>query len=185
MNDNDLGKNSQSKSTYRATTNLNTAIENPQINMNSAVGVNIKNVASNNDIDINSTVDNSYSNFNESQSFDYNTQFNQIQNNSIMDFKNNLDDQNSFLNKSVENMESVQYVPTYSEVSSDVTSTSNNGEVVYAPTLEEKKRHDKKFKVPREFKVMLFIVFILLIFILLVPYIYDFFKQLQLVITTG
>ena len=48
MNDNDLKNNTQENNTYHATSNLNTAIENPQINMNSAVGVNIKSVASDN-----------------------------------------------------------------------------------------------------------------------------------------
>lgn len=47
MNDNDFNNEQAKYNTYRATTNLNTAIENPQMNMNSAVGVNIKNLNSN------------------------------------------------------------------------------------------------------------------------------------------
>ena len=43
MNDNNLNNNSNKVNTYRATSNLNTAIENPQINVNSATGINIKN----------------------------------------------------------------------------------------------------------------------------------------------
>ena len=43
MDNNELNNNSSSLGgTYRATTNLNIDMENPQINVNSVVGVNIK-----------------------------------------------------------------------------------------------------------------------------------------------
>ena len=49
MNDNEIKYTQDDKNVYRATSNLNTAIENPQVNINSAVGVNIKNANYSND----------------------------------------------------------------------------------------------------------------------------------------
>ena len=40
--DNSLGNNSRETTPYRASSNLTTAIEKPQINLNSATGVNMK-----------------------------------------------------------------------------------------------------------------------------------------------
>ena len=66
---------------------------------------------------------------------------------------------------------------------SDYVSTSNE-QSVYQPTMQDKKKKGISFNVTRELKVTLFIVFILLLFVLVIPYIYDFFRELLLGIST-
>lgn len=178
MNENDLVNNTSKKNTYRATTNLNTAIENPQINMDSVVGVNIK------DIEDSGLVDNSdsitlgkeFDTYDSSNVSNYSFQPEQnIQSvDSQLDYLiNNETNSNSNYNSTIDK---VDYVPTTENM---------NDNVVYEPIMKEKKNHDKKFTISREFKVIIFIVFILLIFILLVPYIYDFLKELELRLSAG
>ena len=179
MNENNLMNDSQKKNTYHATTNLNTAIENPQINIDSVVGVNIKDVESSNLVDNYNSNDDIEVIMNNS-SFDSNIPNSSFQN------ENKFQQMDSYfesLNKKEE--QPSQFVPNTSVNETDFVSNSENDNIVYEPTMKEKKRHDKKFQISREFKVMIFIVFILFIFILLVPYIYDFFKQLELMVSTG
>ena len=47
MNENNLNTNNEPRNTYRATTNLNIDMENPQMHMNSAIGMNIKDISQN------------------------------------------------------------------------------------------------------------------------------------------
>ena len=179
MNDNELNNNSSRVNTYRATSNLNTAIENPQINMNSAVGVNIKDVDNSN-----SYIENGVSH----QEFDQ-TDINNIgTSNQMMDQNMNmgLNSQAYHANSESDFQSSLgsnQFIPNPAEnVSGSGVNIHSAGEpkVMYEPTLEEKKKKSNGITVPRELKVMLFIVFILIIFILVMPYIYDFFRNLQL-----
>lgn len=186
MNDNDFKIDNQEKSTYHATSNLNTAIENPQINMNSAVGVNIKNVGANHIL--NNQFDelqmNNHSSLEEQNEQKLPDQMNQFQK---MDsfyqssFVDNLEKKEDLTDHSLG--ESTEFIASSSDTSTTFSTQLDGKKVVYAPTMEEKKKHNKKITISREFKVMLFIVFILMIFILVVPYIYDFFKQLELIIT--
>lgn len=162
MNDNDLmNDGAKVDSTYRATTNLNTAIENPQINMNSAVGINIKDVGPNN------LANDRFSNDNM-----VNTSFS---NNIVSTDINNTYDQTSY---TTENQFITNTTSVGGNYSQDVT-PSFHEEVSYEPTMEEKKEKNNRFVIPRDFKIMLFIVFILFIFILVMPYIYDFFRNFQ------
>ena len=175
MNDNDfMNSNSSEKNTYRATPNLNTAIENPQINMNSAVGVNIKSVDSNkaapsyeDGVNYSSyQVENSV-NYSETSQSNLNSQFyNQNFSNQKVDEVYQTKKENS------------QFIPTNSEMNYEPTFGTDN--VGYEPTMKENKRHDKESVLSREFKVLLFIVFILFVFLLIMPYIYDFFQKLML-----
>lgn len=65
-----------------------------------------------------------------------------------------------------------QYVPN---MSSD--------EVSYQPTIDSDKKNDNgKIIISKELKIMFFIVLILFIFILFMPYIYNIFEKLHLVI---
>ena len=94
MNDNDLrngfdNNGSNNDNTYRATTNLNTAIENPNVNINSVMGVNIQDVEMNNSSNLNNSyeVNQNNPNYNQSQnnleqSFIKNDINNQVYNNS-------------------------------------------------------------------------------------------------------
>ena len=135
FNDNQ-GTQSDSGS-YHATTNLNTAIENPQYDVNNAMGMNINNAG-----------------------IDYGYPTNDT------DMNNN-----QFIPDS-----SVTY--NYNDDYSNSDSTS-----VYEPVMEQNKNSNGKITIPREFQIALFIIFILLIFIVFMPYIYDFFKDLELIIT--
>lgn len=191
MNDNEIRDDSNQRNTYRATSNLNTAIENPQININSAVGVNIKSVDSVNVIDdanfSNFENNDSFHSFQDNQSFDVNS------NSSFQKVQTDLREQNLLSNGSFgTEQNNSHFMPTdsksnvgssveeSSKVNSEYVATSFDEQVNYEPAIQEKKKHGVSFKITREFKVMLFIVFILFVFILIVPYIYDFFKDIQL-----
>lgn len=212
MNDNKTNFEENGKNVYRATSNLNTAIENPQINMNSAVGVNIKDVDSSNfandgtfsgeeNYNMPNALDNNISNdFNNHDS-------NMVANNSSFEeskmkdndfnFQDNLGQNlsNNYTSPQINNSSFIKNDDSSSSVDSNTfrdnfntetnyVATSGNEHVVYEPTMKEKKKRSVSFTITRELKVILFIIFILLIFILVIPYIYDFFKELQLVITT-
>lgn len=176
MNDDNLLNNSTNDNqTYHATKNLNTAIENPTINMNSAVGVNIK------DVEANTFYDDRFSNSNDSGSYSDGS--------AHSDSNLNSYDLSSFPSNSVEpstssqiSTNNTQFVPNFVPNENNFNTDNVDERVVYEPTLEEKKRHNK-FMVPRELKILVFIAFILFIFILLVPYVYDFFKGLELALT--
>ena len=163
MNDNDLRNDIKSENTYHATTNLNTAIENPQVNINSAMGVNIQNT----DNDMVSNLNNN--DFLETNQFS--------EDNNIQNYVDNQNQENN-----------LQFIPNednkQSFSSSDDSSFTSNGQVSYEPIFQEKNKPSTGIVVSRELKVMIFIVFVLFLFILVIPYIYDFFKGLQLVITS-
>ncbi len=161
MNDNTLNNNNQNSGTYHATTNLNTAIENPQVNINNVVDVNIQNVPNNDII---------YSN-NISSNTDVNA--NVVNNNVPVNGNTFVPNGNN--NNIASNIDN--------NVSSAYDSVSDN--TVYEPTATVTKKENSKNKItiPKELKVMLFIVFLLMIFIASIPSIYDFFENLGLVIT--
>ena len=124
---------------YHVTTNWNTAIENPEYDVNNPMGMNI--------------------------------------NNAGMDYGYPTGD----------NMDNNQFIPDTSvnyNYSDEQVDSSNNNSSVYEPVMEQNKNSNGKITIPREFKIALFIIFILLIFIALMPYIYDFFKDLELIITS-
>lgn len=135
----DNGQNNQynqvANDSYRATSNLNTAIENPSYDVNNAMGVNINNVG--------------------------------------MD---------SYYSGDGDDMNQGQFIPNNS--SSIYMDDSDSSDSSYEPVMEENKKGNGKITISREFQITLFIVFILLLFIFLMPYIYDFFKDMQLIITS-
>lgn len=153
MNDNNLNNNSNKVNTYRATSNLNTAIENPQINVNSATGINIKN--SNN---------NYYADAKQTDSKFLN---NDIPNSTETNIDNYLNNDNN------NNFNSNYQTPT------------NN--YSYEPVMQKKKRANdnpiSNLIHSKEFKTLIFIIFILVLFILIMPYIYDFFRNLKMSMT--
>ena len=224
--DNDIRFDENEKNTYRAVSNLNTAIENPQINMNSVVGVNIKSVDSTNPINdvyssnlkLDSTnpingvyssnlqTNDSYHSFQMNEMIESDQQHQQLQGNlengMLVNNNDSLNEVQKQFNSETSQFNST-FIPTdfntesglssesslnsesMVDIDSSYVATSFNEQVNYEPVMQEMKKKGVTFKVTREFKVMLFIVFILFIFILVVPYIYDFFKELQLVTTTG
>ena len=201
MNENELNIDSKPKNTYRATTNLNIDMENPQIHMNSATGMNIKDVNQTNNLSSNFN-----DSFNDSDDFykDYSNQkpisqtYHASSNNPYQNPQNpinysdmsnsNFKEDNLYENPNITssnlyNNQSYQessFIPTNtSNTSYTPSSSSYSTGVEYEPTMEERKEK-KTFKIPVEVKITGFIVFLLLIFVLIMPYIYDFFKNLQL-----
>ena len=199
MNDNELMNNSnnQTVGTYRATSNLNTAIENPQINIGSAVGVNIQdvhnddistlsndyqnNTLSSNDFN-NSTLmsDNLNNNQNNTNNLNVNSYTQSVSNN-VQNYDNSGEQVDQAVTSFINSNNASNSVNSYEN--NDNTFVTNSAKVVYEPTLEEKKMAGYKFSIPKELKVMFFIVFVLFIFIMAIPGIYDFFKELGLVVS--
>ena len=211
MQDNDFPQNSTSPGTYRATTNLNTALENPQMNLNSATGVNIPNPIQPNmppQDDNNSNYLDDFS----SQSV-YPFAQDAINNPTIPDpLTQNLEmsTPSSNINSITSNFVSDQLNHSSTEVPSNQVmnfsnsqpisdiqspnknqhspneSTTNTSKVMYEPVMQNSQKNKKaKISIPRELKVMLIIIMILIIFMACMPSIYDFFKKLHLVITSG
>lgn len=169
MNDNNLNNNDfqNSGGTYKATSNLNTAIENPQMNLDSVNSVNIKNLGYNNYAnDINSNKDTNFLN-------------NNINSNDSLENSNintNISD-NSIANNYVPNKSTTDNY-AYSDSKLDTNNYS------YEPVMKQKKREGdnpiSNLLHSGEFKAMVLIVFILVLFLLIMPYIYDFIRNLQL-----
>ena len=148
MNDNNFNGDDTKVNPYKATSNLNTALENPQINVNSVTGINVKDLGQNN----------------------YASEVQEEK----PEFLNNLYNSNQ---ASTENskIESNSY---------ETMSNQNFSNYSYEPVMAEKKVKQENFLSSilhsREFKVIIFIIFILCIFVMLMPYIYNFFKALEL-----
>lgn len=168
MNDNNLNNNVK----YKATSNLNTAIENPEINVNNATDVNVQGLENNNYfLNNNQEEDNELIN-NYNENIDNN--LNNINSNSNQEDYNNYATNNNIANdtnaeKNIEN----NYI------------TNNNTNYTYEPTLSKKKIGKENFVSnllhSQEFKALIFIVLILCIFLLVMPYIYDFIKGISLI----
>lgn len=210
MNDNSLGNsfdngNVGNDNTYRATTNLNMAIENPDVNINSIMGVNIKNINTNNsqsnvnynqgqnnleqgfiNNDINTQVYNNSQNFINNSTFSQNienvnnnTNQYQAQFNSSVDVNNNTNQyQAQFIIGATNNSNintNMNFVSDYSSSSTD----NEDANVRYEPTLKTKKKPSSWLEIAKEVKAMFVIVIILSLFIFGMPYIYDFFRNMN------
>ncbi|MBR3162215.1 MAG: hypothetical protein IKF19_05745 [Bacilli bacterium] len=156
MNDNINENNTR----YKATTNLNTAIENPQINVNNATDVNVQDLGYNNYV---------------AQNNNTNDEF--ISNNYSTSTNNDMPETN--LNQNIDsNLNDTNYI------SNNNYNISNNNSYSYEPTIEEKKVDNENFIShllhSKEFKALIFILLILCLFLLLMPYIYDFIRELKL-----
>ena len=164
MNQEEMLNNNVSSGTYRATTNLNTAMENPQMNVGNAMGVNLDNVST-----------------------DFTTVSNNLNNNPLYNTTNlNQQESNSSLDdvgmQNVSTSVTNSFIPE--NVAPEVVNNYSNQEttVNYEPVMENSKKNDNGFAIPKELKIMAFIVLLLFIFVLMMPYIYDFLKRLELII---
>lgn len=200
MNENEI-KN-KNNNTYRATTNLNIDMENPQIHINSAVGMNIKepsqtqNFSQEYSSPSNTGYDDFYKDYSNVPSQTQNNNSNNSQTNPSDGYEvnhnfSNMNSNNQWMNSEItentanlenKNYQNTQFISNQDLNNNYVPTNDYSSEVHYEPTMEEKKRRER-FTIPTEVKVTGFIVFILLIFVLLMPYIYDFFKNLQLSLT--
>ena len=154
MNDNNYNSNDTHVNPYKATSNLNTAMENPQINVNSVTGINVKDLGQNN-------------------------------------YADEIKEENpAFLNNLYNSNHSNQINSDDSKVESNSYETMSNqnfSNYSYEPVMAEKKVKQENFLSSilhsKEFKVIIFIAFMLCIFIMLMPYIYNFFKALEIRLT--
>lgn len=159
---------------YQATTNLNTAIENPNVDIDNATSINIQNnlnsmIYSNN---LNTVVDNNY-----------NTNVVDMNNN----FKSNVfssdvlgpnTSQNFFINDGNNNFDNNQNNVDFNNNNVDNNVVDNI--VSYAPTIKKKKKPTSGLVLPNEVKAMVVIIVILLVVLFAIPYVYDFLKELNL-----
>ena len=172
MNDNNLKYEANRQNIYRATSNLNTAIENPEVNISGAVGINIQNSDSdlNNDYNRQSIANNSY-NVPDNQFVDVKQEVSSFLQNNIK-----LDDELNNNNQiNIENVVSDNRV-------NDINLSNNK--INYEPTLNKKKKPSSGLMLSNEVKMMAVIIFVLLIFLFIIPYIYDILSKLELVITS-
>ena len=194
MNDNDI-RNNNDNNVYRATTNLNTAIENPDVNINSATDVNMVSA---------SVYDNNF-NIQDNGMVINNVPIQQV------DIMNNVVNQDLNLNSSaIVNNESVvdygnvnnnQFIPNMGSnidmQQVDINNNIDNNNIdnnnmdtyqvdenaKYEPIMPTKKKPKRVSVLSNEVKAMMIIIFILLAVVYVIPYIYDFFRGMDLVIT--
>ena len=232
MNDNDLKNSSTSNNVYKATTNLNTALENPQVNINSAVGVNIQGIDNSYNLDQNrgyilpasdlngleynqnlvnnmdmqksgvgnlsgtpSFIGQAVSNTGNISNINTSSVFYNTVNGSLDNITNKTNNVQTQFSGDVNNASEMQFVSGASLVNGgDFTgvaniegyeqiNNNNSNNINYEPTIAQKKKPSEGLAVAKEVKAMALIIFILLIFIFVIPYIYDFFRELDLVIT--
>ena len=151
-NENQVNKSNSSVGVYKATANLNTAMENPNIDVSSATSVNIQDNQSYNNSAFNGNI--SYEN-----SFNVNNTVNVNNDNIVNDI-----------------------VINSNSVSKDNIGSSDNYEPVYEKKEVESTSSKGKIFKSRELKLVIFITFSLFIFILLLPYLFDLFNKLVLII---
>ena len=174
MNDNELNFQ-KNDNVYQATTNLNTAIENPNVDIDSATNINIENnlnsmIYSNN---LNTVEDNNYN----TNVVDMNNNFNSnVVSNDALEQSSN---QNLFVNNgnfNVENNQSNIDFGTDIIIQNDKTSNK----VSYLTTIKKKNKPSSGLVVPNEVKAMVVIIVILLMALFVIPYVYDIVKGLSL-----
>lgn len=141
---------------YKASGNLNTAINNPSININDTMNINIQNAGSN---DTNSNITDNTNNVNQPIGVgQYNT--GEIQNNTVNNIPQNINLGNNI----------------NTNQSTVVTSENTNVEKQYVAVDNNKKKKTISFEIGPKFKIVLLIIVILLIFILLLPVISNTFR---------
>ena len=162
MNNNfDENSTQNNNDTYRANQNLNTAIENPQINIDNVNSINMKDVG--------------FDNVAAPDNLENNRVFMNNNFNSIV----NQNDNNTNFNQQEE-----QQLEKKEEVVYEKTNQNNNTNYSYEPVTNSNKRPDENaisnLVHSKEFKATILIIFILVMFLLVMPYIYDFIRNLQM-----
>ena len=188
MNDNDI-RNNNDNNVYRATTNLNTAIENPNVNINSATGVNMVSASvydnnfniQDNGMDINNVTNQQVDIMNNVVNQDLNVNSSAIVNNeSVVDYGNV--NNNQFIPNMGSNIDMQQVdINNIDNSNMDTYQVDENAE--YEPIMPTKKKPKRVSVLSNEVKAMMIIIFILLAVVYVIPYIYDFFRGMDLVIT--
>lgn len=195
MNDN-LTNNSYNNNGYKATNNnLNTAIDNPSIDVDSVTGINIQNNQSVTSFSSVSTFDNNLNRVNNNLNQDniYNNTYESIvkDNNNISG--NNINNNNNF--STINNIDTndnnnfsttTNNIDTSDNYSSSINDNSNikasDYEAVYA---KKEIPNNNKIVFSKDLKLVIFIVFLLFIFTLFLPTLFDLFNKLIILITPG
>lgn len=180
MNDNDI-RNNNDNNVYRATTNLNTAIENPNVNINSATGVNLVSASV---YDNNFNIQDNGMAINNVVNQDLNLNSSAIVNNEpVVDYGNVNNNNNQFIPNmdSSINMQQVDINNNIDNSNMDTYQVDENAK--YEPIMPTKKKPKRVSVLSNEVKAMMIIIFILLAVVYVIPYIYDFFRGMDLVIT--
>ena len=189
MNDNDI-RNNNDNNVYRATTNLNTAIENPTVNINSATGVNMVSASvydnnfniQDNEMAINNVPNQQVDIMNNVVNQDLNLNSSAIVNNEpVVDYGNVNNNQFIPNMDSNINMQQVDINNNIDNSNMDTYQVDENAK--YEPIMPTKKKPKRVSVLSNEVKAMMIIIFILLAVVYVIPYIYDFFRGMDLVIT--
>ena len=189
MNDNDI-RNNNDNNVYRATTNLNTAIENPDVNINSATGVNMVSASvydnnfniQDNGMAINNVPNQQVDIMNNVVNQDLNLNSSAIVNNEpVVDYGNVNNNQFIPNMDSNINMQQVDINNNIDNSNMDTYQVDENAK--YEPIMPTKKKPKRVSVLSNEVKAMMIIIFILLAVVYVIPYIYDFFRGMDLVIT--
>ena len=189
MNDNDI-RNNNDNNVYRATTNLNTAIENPDVNINSATDVNMVSASvydnnfniQDNEMAINNVPNQQVDIMNNVVNQDLNLNSSAIVNNEpVVDYGNVNNNQFIPNMDSSINMQQVDINNNIDNSNMDTYQVDENAK--YEPIMPTKKKPKRVSVLSNEVKAMMIIIFILLAVVYVIPYIYDFFRGMDLVIT--
>lgn len=191
MNEYNNSFNSGPITPYKASGNLNTAIGNPQINVNDPMNVNIQNMATNN-IPVASPITNNITG--EPQIKSTNTNINVPINNQIVQNVSNIQYSNNTGQPRVDDIQSNNIeqprveiqkpisnpTPVYTNqsINSGVSNNQNNvGPQKTYVTMDNKPKKKKlSLSLGPEFKIGLLIIVILLVFVLFLPMISEFFN---------
>lgn len=218
MDDSNLNNNiDNSNNTYRATTNLNVALENLDAdNINSATGINIQGTDysdsgsyANQNLTTYSNLQGNDVNLQNSMTFVDANNVQTLKNNSYEFVSNNNVGQenylhgefdgtngNKFINNSLNNDSVNTFIVGNNEINPQFI-TNNNADVymggdavtavekkkvVYEPILESKKKpiREQDSKMAKEGITVIIFALILVIFVLFLPDIYDFFREVKL-----
>ena len=171
MNENN-NYNNGSITPYKASGNLNTAIGNPTVNINDTMDVNIQSMATN-------TVSTSYINNNQSpvnntsipvnNNLNSNNNINTLTNSNINSIQNN-ETNNNVTTNSIHNVSNIsnQYIQDEQR--------NNNINKTYVSIDNKPKKKNISLSLGPEFKIGLLIIVILLVFVLFLPMISEFFN---------
>jgi len=180
MDDKDLKMDNSN--VYRATSNLNTALENPDVTVENTMEINIQDLDNNDqsyvgnkDFIINNNYDSILLENNISNDI------NNVSNDNVVSNINNVSNDNVVSN--INNVSNDNVVSNINNVSSDNV-VSNVDNVSYKPTMKPKKKPATGIKLAKEVKAMMIIILFLLIVVFVIPYVYDYFKEMNLVITS-
>lgn len=180
---------------YHATSNLNTAIGNPNINVNDPMNVNIQNGSLNQNnlnqtippVDLlkpesqfsgNSAVQNIAGQVSETQNPTSNTSINNVTNlNQSSNFSNTSNQISQQPNLNYQPDVTEQYIPNQNVQNDQVYRTTTY--ISTQPSTGRKKKKMVKLSFSPETKVALVIALILFIFIMVMPSLYDFIRNIR------